>query len=801
MLERDMSEGSPAPSSAIARISTSEISGGTPPPDFRAERAPTPERRTAQLLGFNALFKFYEEANRPLWERLEKGEELSEQERKSAVGYKITLDGIERLTQEPHRLGEAALPDTLAGDEFANTYVTPDGRTKKQREGLVTNHMTKWAQGEIDAGNTNAALRLSREIVWENSLPYPELHTTPGSISLEDRIRQEAGGFIHDTGEGPEGRNIHGVKVRDSQHPHGTEEHALEDWITAETELGEREEYIINPPLPTDALTFVNPPKIVFDPDAEPRDIHIPDRVENGPVNPGRVRSRRSDEQIKQWVVDLGGKEVSVGPVNVTNEYRVPAERATGSEVGEPVTVRDAGFSRDEERAPEGNGLRVLATGGAGGEPSADEAEESVSGSEDIARAGEPERRARGSLLNATSYPGDRRRPDTRFEGMTGSGAVDTVRELDGSRARESRSGPSDGVPPRVAPGFANEPGVRRGSYGELLPPEEIKLATEGSDRGVVPEVKGRIKEGIGGESNEDEAKIKADAERGERILKTSLGKRIWDRTRSFIADKIPEVDLPKMPRIEAPKGNRFLRNVVLAALAGAVLAQCIGPKGGQIPGVPSGAEPLPGGRYGPNIGRIVDRPQVTSVLPAEERAINIDPNQNQVFRPATAENKRAMGYSTWSEDFTGFTEGQNVTGLTQDHLAQTLSPEYAKLVRTQRIAGSVVDAKLGLSESILNKFRNDLIGEYGEAQGTAIARQFEASLVAKNESVINERNLGVARVEPDGSIKFEGRPFDFKMLDIRSHGGQELADSVRRVTGQSVDSRLPQIHIEIPGN
>lgn len=288
----------------------------------------SPENRALQIAGFNVLFKKYEEKMAPLWGRLEKGEDLSDQERKDAIGYKVTLDGVERLTAEPHRLDNPALPEGLPGDEFVNTYQTPDGRVRKQREGLVTNHMTDWAQREIDSGNDDRLLKLSRQVVWENSMPYAELHKTPGSINLEDRTRQEAGAFIHDTGEGSSGRNAEGQKIRDSRHPDGSKEHELEDWVAAETELRSREEYIIDPPLPTDRLNFVNPPRFEFDPDIEPREINVPDVIENGPVRTGRIREIRSDEEIREWIVDLGGGVRKVGETNFSSDYRVPAARS-----------------------------------------------------------------------------------------------------------------------------------------------------------------------------------------------------------------------------------------------------------------------------------------------------------------------------------------------------------------------------------------------------------------------------------------------------------------------------------------
>lgn len=345
-----MSETPPPPGAALSKLPRTEVSGTTHPHEPGGERLRLPENRTLQITGFNTLFKFYEDANRPLWERLERGENLSDQERKDAIGYKITLDGVERLTAEPHIAGQRALPHTIPSDEFINTYKTPDGRTRKQREGLVTNHMTAWADREIGAGNEDRALHLSREVVWENSLPYPQLHTSAGSISLEDRINQEAGAFVHDTGEGEEGRNIHGVKIRDSQHPANTSEHSLDDWVMAEHEMGGREEYVIDPPLPTDAITFVNPPRLEVDDDVEPRHVYIPDRVENGPARPGRVRSRRPEEEIRQWIGDLGGGVSRVGKVNVVSDYRVPALRETGSEPVQPPTIREVRPS-EETRA------------------------------------------------------------------------------------------------------------------------------------------------------------------------------------------------------------------------------------------------------------------------------------------------------------------------------------------------------------------------------------------------------------------------------------------------------------------
>jgi len=753
-----MSEALPTPRTAIALSSISEISNGSPTPDSSPERGPTPERRTVQILGFNTLFKLYEGANRPLWERLQKNEELSDQERKDAISYGVTLDGINRLTEEIHMPGQPALPEDIAGDEFVNTYVTPDGRTRKQREGLVTNHMTAWAQREIDAGNTDRLLALSRQIVWENSLPYSDLHTTPGSISEQDRIRQEAGAFIHDTGEGREGRNLFGLKIRDSQHPQGSYEHALEDWVKAENEVREREEYIIDPPTPTDAITFVNPPKYELDPSIEPREVHIPDVVETGPVRPGRVRSRRTNEEIRQWIVDLGGGVRSVGPVNVTSEYRSPAIRNIGDESAATIgsTARDVGEPSEE-------GARTLS----GDTP------RGISAAVDII-------------------------PDTTD---TSDGASEPISE--------------DKTPLiRVAPGFAGEAGVTRGTYGELLPPERIEPVTEGSGESVKPEVKGwmgedaegdtydesgafdqlkKLREGVlTGELADPSERAKREEIRAGRLGKLNFVKKWWDRANKYVKN-IPPTELPKisLPPKPGSRAGLIAAGIGLVAIMAVLIDNCSG---------------KPGQQRGEALPQQPDKPPIEAVVP--EPVFGPEAVHGTIAMPVPPTGERdpqppgLPKYDTKVEDFSGISGPQYVDGLAKDQIAQAVDPlVYGKEVQDARAEKRAVDPQLGGAQERLDKMRDDLIRQYGEPKGTAIFNEVVKGFSEVTKEVIDNRNPGIATIAPNGAILFTGQPQNLTLPDTATEAGRIYASAVGRIAGENIAPVLPRVTVNQKGN
>lgn len=688
--------------------------GGRSPFESK-EASKTPENRALQLAGFNFLFKKYEEKMAPLWGRLESGEDLSDQERKDAIGYKITLDGIERLTAEPHITNEPALPDGLPTDEFVNTYHTPDGRVKKQREGLVTNHMTQWAQREIDGGNRDPRIKLARQVVWENSLPYSQLHSTPNSISLEDRIRQEAGAYIHDTGEGNDGRDSSGRKIRDSKHPSGSKEHELDDWMSAEKELGGREEYVIDPPLPTDSIKFVNPPRFEFDPDIEPRKVYIPDRDESGPVIPGRVKERRSDEEIREWTVDLGGGVKSVGRVDVEIDYREPAKR----NIGEANDVQAmSGESSDNAKLP------------------------------DKALAGE--REPFEADLNVLKTPG-----------TDGGVLVEPPKKLslDIDEGEIVKRIPTTGAPIREIPEWMRGEGVERGRYGEVIPVvteegEPKRPIVERERFGMSPE-RGII-DASGAFWPEKSPEIETGAEeskRGERLARLKGAKEIWGRAKNFIKDKIPSVRWPKIKTPSASNTGKTAALVGVALVAVALIENC----GGDSK--PREAA-MPGNTYGPNppSGLMMDRPGLVTP-PQVIESVTGEPFKEAV-KPAPIEAGfgGGKGPATIEEDFTVAQGKQDVRGLVENQLAQMLNPEFKKVsddLKAAKARGENVDyanATRDWAAGTVEDFKNKLKDQYGEARAEEIYDKFIKELSDQEKSVIVNYNQG-AKVEPDGTI------------------------------------------------
>jgi hypothetical protein len=302
----------------------------------RAESRPS---RETTINAFNHIYTRYEAAMSPLLTRLEAGENLTAEERRNANAFRVTRDGLRNVVGEEHRPGTPAIPDNLGSDEWNNVYRDADGKVLgKQREGIVTNHMLDWIDGEIknQGSSASAADMMSRDMLRASSGTYAELHSTPGSMDRELRVRQEAGAIIH-----PDPKRDSTISQDNET---DRQAHERDDWQMASDEIDNRLELVL-PPLKTNMpnVKVVNPSTVRVD-EGETVKVHIPDS--DGPA-PFRVLP----EGPSTVVVDGGGGEVTIPKVEVTSDYVPPVERSIPDRLAPlpeppgPRIIRPDGFA------------------------------------------------------------------------------------------------------------------------------------------------------------------------------------------------------------------------------------------------------------------------------------------------------------------------------------------------------------------------------------------------------------------------------------------------------------------------
>lgn len=689
-----------------------------------------PERGTA-INAFNNIFKKYSEAMSPLLARLEAGENLSNEERRDANAYRVTRDGVNNTVSREYRPDQPAIPDDLSSDEWTNVYKDPDGKVVgKQQEGIPTNHMLKWIDGEIakQGEHPNAADLMSRDMLRASSGTYAELHSTPGSIDRETRVRQEAGAIIH-----PD-------PTRDSRISQDNETdraaHERDDWQMASDEIDERTELVL-PPLKTEGSSFVNVPKVVVDDTAEPKRVHVPDHDDvKPPYEPRPV--------LSGGIIDLGGGTVTL-PVGgeITSDYIVPVGRSIPDRLAAPA-----------EPHPMDTDLPGTLPG------TIDEGDEFKRLKEDV-----------DGKLKAAGLPPSDEKPFDSLDDSAGSGV------------EPGDPGFRFGMPPRRD---GEDSGDRSGAFYPIGDPRRESAPTEGAESTEGPE----------------DAAEKAAGARGERLAKTGLARRLWDRARDFVGRSAPDDDW-LAPRVDAPlkpgyTGKRVGRWIALALVVAAVVATCARPGAGG-PQASSGAEPFPGNQY-PKMEQVVDRPQMTTPLPAEEAAAVIAPEQKQPAPPA-AEVKPAGGFeggggrsiATSEHDFSMAGEKQSLKGETEDLLAQLVSPEYKAYVDKMKSEGKVVDAAQGGSKDVLDKFKAKLVEQFGDQAGQEKYDKILKGLTEQQRYVLENLNgpggskVGIGE---DGDAIIRGPEWDGKLrLVDMSRDSDGFMTVISGITGKGYSS------------
>ncbi len=619
-----------------------------------------PERGTA-INAFNNIFKKYSEAMSPLLTRLEAGENLSSEERRDANAYRVTRDGVNNTVSREYRPDQPAIPDDLVSDEWTNVYKDPDGKVVgKQQEGIPTNHMLKWIDGEIakQGERPNAADLMSRDMLRASSGTYAELHSTPGSIDRETRVRQEAGAIIH-----PD-------PTRDSRISQDNETdraaHERDDWQMASDEIDERTELVL-PPLKTETPSVVNVPKIVVDDTAEPRRVHVRDHDDvKPPYEPRPV--------LSGGIIDFGGGTVTLPPGEITSDYIVPVGRSIPDRLAAPA-----------EPHPMDTDLPGTLPG------TIDEGDELKRLREDV-----------DGKLEAAGLPPSDEKPFDSLDDSAGSG---------------------------IEPG---DPGFRFG-----MPPRREAAPTEGAESTEGPE----------------DAAEKAAGARGERLAKTNLARRLWDRARDFVGRSAPDDDW-LAPRVDAPlkpgyTGKRVGRWIALALVVAAVVATCARPGAGG-PQASSGAEPFPGNQY-PKMEQVVDRPQPTSVAEA-------DPS----LAPAAAvESRRADAEAIKFPD--------RVTNRTLDGLVRAkivaLDPEFQRDIAERGIAPEDVSDQDPA-------FQKALFEATQKAGGGDNFNKAVEALVAWEQGQIPDMNKGREVLDPNDKNKINTARFDMAKIDLDRYQG-----------------------------
>lgn len=636
----------------------------------------------------------YREEMAPLWDRLKRGDNLTPQERRDAIGYHVTMEGIKNITGREPQPGEPSWPDNLATDEWTNEYKDENGNVVgKQREGLRIKHLTDWLDRKIKQAQSDGRakdefmFKASKADLEASSAPYSKLHSSEGSIDIETRKRQEAGAWIHASEE----MDSQDRRVRDSQIPQDNETnraaHEREDWMFASEELdgpngeqGGALELVVPPPPTPEIPRLANVPTLRVDENLPTKRVEVPG---NDGLPPVYVSEEGSGSG---GTVDMGGGEIVPPPGEIVRTGVDVAPRTI------PENLRSSG--RSESSRPGDFAVSDEVSGGS----------EGVGGVGDDRLSAD--RDAFGEALD---------------EALDSSGVDRNLPPGLNPSSPDFRFG----MPPAgdVSGGFYPEGDSRR-----------ERESTEGSESTEGPE---------------DAAEKEAGA-RSERLAKTGLARKLWDRARDFVGRSAPDDDW-LAPRVDAPlrpgySGKRVGRWIALALVVAAVVATCARPGAGG-PQASSGAEPFPGNQY-PKMEQVVNRPQMTTPAPAEEAAAVIAPEQNQPAA-SSAEVKPAGGIeggggrsiSSSEHDFSFAGEKQSLKGVTEDQLAQLLSPEYKAYVDKMKSEGEAVDAEEGGSKDILDKFKTKLIGQFGDQEGQLKYDTIISNLTEQQRYVLENLN------------------------------------------------------------
>lgn len=677
----------------------------------------------------------YREEMAPLWDRLKRGDALNPQKRRDAIGYHITMQGIKNITGREPGPGETSWPDNLATDEFTNIYKDESGDVVgKQREGLRIKHIDEWLDRKIKeakaAGRSTAVLELSKATLEGSSAPYSELHKE--GLTIEQRKRQEAGALRHANQETDE----FGRQILDSQIPQDNETnraaHEREDWSYAEAELdgpngeqGGALELVVPPPPAPEVPQLTNVPTLRVDENLPTKRVEVPGSDGLPPIYvSGESRDRAGQ------AIDMGGGEIVVPPTEVVR---------TGMDVSPRSIPENLQGQGEPEHAPS-YPAEGTSSEGPGGE-SRSEVGPPRSSSE-----GPPPYNAstaEGSGANAGFGVGDL--PPGPKTGEY-DGSVPQPTRAEGS-VRSEPTGSGAGID-------ESDPNFRFG-----LPPRK-----EGED---------------GAEAGFETAEAEATGKRADRLARLSAAKTLWwDRTKNYIASRIPSIDLPKIPRPPRPGSRTRLAAAAigLAALAMVVIDNCSGQQGKP------GAAGMPEQPDKPQIGVMIDRPGVPTPWPAEEVAAVIAPEQNQPAAPAAEvkpaggfEGGKGKGVATTEQDFSYAGEKQSLRGVTKDQLAQLLNPEYKAYVDKMKTEGKTVDPNEGWSKGTLDAFKAKLVEQFGEQEGQTKYDRILNDLTEQERYVVENYNgPGGSKVgigADQDAIVFAGADKKLQLLDMNKEG------------------------------
>ncbi len=365
------------------------------------------------------------------------------------------------------------------------------------------------------------------------------------------------------------------------------------------------------------------------------------------------------------------------------------------------------------------------------------------------------------------------------------------------SRENHGRSGRNGEVPPYLRgkmPHYSTAPyGDRPDPFatrvGDLPPGPSRGQVSERSSTPALDPREGAFRFGLpplNPESSdpfspeEESPEARSTIKRASRLAGLPFVKTWMERAKSYVG-KQSEATLQKASE-SVSNGMKIDKRlgVVLLGLAGIAMVLLSG-RDGKVSS-PNGPTAMPGSQYGP-IERVYDRPQMTSVLPAEERAYTIDPNQNRVIdiKGKAPEGFKGKGPDTIVEDFSLAGDKQSVKGIVEDQLAQLLNPEYKSKVGEMRAQGKTVDPNEGWSSGTLEDFKTKLTDQFGEQKAKDIYEKLIDYLVTSERYTIEDYNRGKVAIAEDGdTVMFTDGSRKLTVLDMNTEGKTAIALAVK---------------------